>query len=271
MNELLEHPAVQGGVAPFVAGLLVALVTGRRAPGLAVVAGFAVAVGLALGWQLLPLSSTRRLIWVGIVCAFVVLVPSSVLGAARSKWRAVSALGAAAAVIWVLLGVLQQREIAAALGAGLAAATFVGALVATAPNEHDPRAPSMAALVILGWSAGALALLGASASLALLAIATGAASAAVLLLSLAGLRISEDMRNLALPVCVLAGSVACVSSVTGAVPWFALLPLLAIAWVPRIRRIYRSPAVLEAGLGFMLSAVPAAAAIALAFFFPHAA
>lgn len=269
MNELLEHPAVQGGVAPFIAGLIVALVAGRRAPGLAVVAGFAVAVELALGWQLLPLSSTRRLIWVGIVCAFVVLL-QSVLGSAHSKWRAVSALGAAAAVVWVLLGVLQQREIAAALGAGLAAAAFVGALVATAPNEHDPRAPSMAALVILGWSAGALALLGASASLALLAIATGAAAAAVLLLSLAGLRTSEDMRNLALPACVLAGSVACVSSATGAVPWFALLPLLAIAWVPRIRRIYRGQAVLEAALGFMLSAVPAAIAIALAFFFPHA-
>ncbi|HSV53123.1 MAG TPA: hypothetical protein VLJ57_13465 [Burkholderiaceae bacterium] len=269
MNELLDHPAVQGGVAPFVAGLLFALVTGRRAPGLAIVAGFAVAVGLALGWQLLPLSSTRKLVWVGVVCAFVVLV-QSFLGGGNKKWRAVSALGAAAAVIWVLLGVLQQRETAFALGAGLAAAAFVGALVTTAPNEHDPRAPSMAALVILGWSAGALALLGASASLALLAIATGAAAAAVLLLALVGLRISEDMRNLALPVCVLAGSVACVSSVTGAVPWFALLPLLAVTWMPRLRRIYRGPAVLEAGLGFVLSAVPAGVSIALAFFFPHA-
>ena len=271
MNELLDHPAVQGGLAPFIVGLLVAIVTARRAPGLAVVAGFAVAAGLALGWQLLPLSSTRRLMWVAVVCAVVVLAQPFAGGGRGRAWRAASVVGAAGAAIWVLMGVLQLREPVSAVVTGLAAAAFVGALVAAAADGQDTGAASLASMVMLGWSAGALALLGASASLALLAIATGAAAGAVLLLGLVCKNLSSPTLGVALPVCVLAGPVACLSSVTGAVPWFALVPLLAIPWVPRIPRVLRGPAVLQAGIAFVLSAVPASAAVALAFFLPHAA
>ena len=48
MSQLLEHPAVQGGVAPFVVALVVALALGRtRFAWLAIVAGWATSYVLA--------------------------------------------------------------------------------------------------------------------------------------------------------------------------------------------------------------------------------
>ena len=50
-QDLLNHPAVQAGAAPFIVALVVALVLHRvRLGGLAAVAGFATAVGLIAGF-----------------------------------------------------------------------------------------------------------------------------------------------------------------------------------------------------------------------------
>ena len=66
MQELLANPAVQGGVAPFVAGLIVAVLLGRfRLGGLAVVAAFATAVYFIAGFSFIPLSATRKIILLG--------------------------------------------------------------------------------------------------------------------------------------------------------------------------------------------------------------
>ena len=67
MQELLANPAVQGGAAPFLAGLIAVVVLGRfRLGGLAVVAAFATAVYFIAGFTFSPLSATRKIILLGL-------------------------------------------------------------------------------------------------------------------------------------------------------------------------------------------------------------
>src|SRR5260221_13939820 len=66
MKEMLANPAVQGGLAPFAAALIVAaLLSPFRLGGLAVVAAFATAVYFIAGFTFSPLTATRKIILVG--------------------------------------------------------------------------------------------------------------------------------------------------------------------------------------------------------------
>ena len=70
MQEILNHPAVQGGVAPFVVGLVDTLLFApARLAGLAAIAGFAVTVWLVGGFSFVPLTATRKIILVSLAAA----------------------------------------------------------------------------------------------------------------------------------------------------------------------------------------------------------
>src|SRR5256885_14679506 len=63
---MLANPAVQGGLAPFIAALTVAaLFAPFRLGGLAVVAAFATAVYFIAGFTFEPLTATRKIILLG--------------------------------------------------------------------------------------------------------------------------------------------------------------------------------------------------------------
>ena len=71
MNDLLEHPAVQGAVAPFVVALEIGLFPGKRWPAVAVGAAFALTVALVVGWNFEALNSSRKLAITGVAAAAV--------------------------------------------------------------------------------------------------------------------------------------------------------------------------------------------------------
>src|ERR1700687_1864941 len=67
MEEWLNHPAVQGGVAPFVVALIVMLLLQPvRLGGLAVVAAFCTVVYFVAGFTFIPLTATRKIIVLGL-------------------------------------------------------------------------------------------------------------------------------------------------------------------------------------------------------------
>lgn len=68
MQELLNHPAVQAGFAPFLVALIIGELFLRiRLSGLAIIAGFALTVYLVSDFGIEPLTATRKIIWVGVV------------------------------------------------------------------------------------------------------------------------------------------------------------------------------------------------------------
>src|SRR5262245_3452685 len=129
VEAFLSHPAVQGGVAPFVAGLVVAVILGRFSlAGLAVAAGFAVCAYLLHGAAFVPLTPTRKIILVTLAAAAIGVVVDGVARPSRTLGTAL-ALASGGAAIWVFWSVLSQRPLQEGAALGAIAAIAVAATV----------------------------------------------------------------------------------------------------------------------------------------------
>ncbi len=232
MQELLNHPAVQAGLAPF----LVALVTAglfRRIglSGLSLIAGFAATVYLASDFAIEPLTASRKIVLLGLISALLGLLP----GLLQSRWLAMllPVLGGAAA-IWTVQRVLQQQTPQVVLLWGAGCAAYVAILVwgMDKLENESPRAASAA--TALGIGSGGAALVGASALLGQFGLALGSAAAALLLIQMIGNRALTTGRVLTLPIAIIAGLIGCVAVLSARLPWYALAILACIPLVARL-------------------------------------
>jgi len=266
MDEFLAHPAVQAGVAPFIVALALAAALGRtRLLGLALVAAFATAVGLTIGFSFETLTASRKLELVGLACALVVLGVE--LGGAACSLRIRLALdvAVAACTAWLLWRVLQQQPAAKATLQALASTAFIVALLESSLALREEKFRVAASSVALGFAVGVMSVLGASLVLGQIGIALAAGAGAVLLVLLLSPR-SAWSWTVAIPVPVVAGLAALLAVFTASLPWFCLIPLLAIPWATRM--VPQPPASpwRTAVLSLLAALVPAVLAAVLAWF-----
>lgn len=230
MRELLMNPAVQAGIAPFVVALLVGFALRRAGwfwAGLGLIAGFAVAVALTVGFQFQPWNSTRKIIALG----FGATGAGLMLDLWRGGRRWVTALifaGAGAAALWVIWPVAMRREgWEGWMLMGLGAA-YGGWCAAAMEALRTRSLPGAMTAVSLGFGSGAVALLGASALLGQMGLALGAAAGALGLLVSFGRK--TELGSLAmLPAGVVLGLIGIGGHIYAKVPWYCLALL---AWVP---------------------------------------
>lgn len=261
MDELFQNPAVQAGAVPFIAALVAAALLMRtRFLGLAQIVGFAALIALAIGFSFESLTSTRKLVLVGLLTLLPLLLLELREGSTHPAARSGVALLAGLAGVWVALRVLQQKETATALLAGAATALYLAALVESTLRVGSDTVRGAAAGLMLGLAGGALALLGASALLAQMGIAVGAAAGATLLVQMVAGKRSPTGATLSLPASVVAGLVGVLAVFTGSLPWYCLLPTLAIPWATRLVPAGSRPVWLTA----FLTALAAFAALLLA-------
>ena len=268
LNELLVNPAIQAGVAPFLVALIVAGPLRRsRMLGLAIGAGFLVVVVLTMGLSFESLTSTRKLVLVGLAATLLVMPFEAVPPGRLPAARAIMLLAAGVAAVWVLMRVLAQQSFGPAAGAGLAAAVFLMLLLESSHRacQGDPVGSAALALM-LGLGTGVLALIGASAQLAQLCIAIGAAGGAVLLVQMLAGRPAERGWTLLLPAVVVIGLAGLLAVFTGTLPWFCLLPILAIPWALRLVPKRARPTWLTAFLAALAVFVPMILAVTFAWF-----
>ena len=271
MSELLDHPAVQAGVAPFVVGLVVAALTLRgRMLGLAIGAAFCTVIALTIGFTFESLTSMRRLELLALA-AVALIVPLELAPVPpRRGVRAALAAAAGLGGVWAVLRVLQQQETVAAVAGGVGAALFMAALVESGHLVRDDPLRAAGASLMLGLAAGVLGLLGASVTLGQVGIAIGAGAGAALLAQTVSRRRAPLGWTLALPATVTAGLVALLSVATGVLRWYCLLPLLLVAPAARLAPAGERPLWLTAVLTCLVTLVPAAFAVVLAWFGPTA-
>lgn len=267
MDELLANPAVQAGVAPFLAALVVSAALRRsRLLGVAIAVGFAVVVWLTMGFSFESLTSSRKLVLVGLGAVVAMVVIELARLAPSVPARAALAGAAGISVIWVVSRVLQQQEAAAAILHGGAAALFLAALVESTHQVSGDAVRASSTGLVLGLGAGALAVLGASAQMAQLGIAVGAASGATLLVQMIAGRRAPAGWTLALPAVVVAGMACLLAVFTGELPWFSLLPLLAVPWATRLVPAGERPVWLTSFLTCFVAVIPVLLAVGLAWF-----
>jgi hypothetical protein len=174
------------------------------------------------------------------------------------------ALAIGAAAVWMLWRVLQQQDAyrAAVLGAG--AAVYMAFLLESSLRAGGDGVAAAATSMLLALAAGTLALLGASALLAQIGIAVAAGSGAVLLVYMLGLNRGPAGWTLLLPAATISGLVGLLAVFTGSLPWFCLLPTLAIPWAARLVPVEKYRPWLRAVLAVLVGVVPVFLAVSLA-------
>jgi hypothetical protein len=232
LDDLLQHPAVQAGVLPFFAALIVALPLRRtRWLALAIAAGFTVAAAFAVGLSFESLTAARKLVIVALGACVIALVWEARAPAATLRATAFLAFAAAACAVWMAWRVLAQGDAWHAAAVAAASMAFVAAVVAGSLRAAQVPVRGLAVGAVMTFGAGALAVLGASALLAQLAIAAGSAAAAALFaLWIAG-RDAARGWSPALPLAVIASLVALAAVLTASLAWQSLLPLAAAPWL----------------------------------------
>ncbi len=231
--ELLNHPAVQAGLAPFLAGLVAAELFQRiRLSGLAIIAGFAATVYLASDFNFEPLTASRKIVLSGLAGAFLALL----LDILRTRWfGALLAVIGGATAIWTAQRILQQQEPPLVLQWGAACAAYVAILVWSMDKllDQEPiRAPGAA--VALGFGTGLAALVGASALLGQFGLALGSAAAAHFLIQLVTNQALTSGRLLTFTIALISGLTGCVAVLSARLPWYALIMLAAIPLAARL-------------------------------------
>lgn len=232
MQQWLHHPAVQSGLAPFVAALITAELFQRlRLSGLAIIVGFAVTVYLVGNFAVDPLTATRKIIWLGIGSSLVGILFNFFTG---FLWRPVLTVLAAAAAVWVSLRILQQQPLGLAMQWGVGCALYVAWLAFWMDGlQHDSVRAGSAGMA-LGLGTGGAAVLGGSALLGQFNLAVGAAAGAYLLIQMLTNNRLPGGRSYTLPLSLITGLSGSVAVLTTQLPWHAL-PLLAI--IPVVARI----------------------------------
>lgn len=237
LRELLNHPAVQAGLAPFLVALFTAELLQRiRLSGLAIIAGFAITIYMASNFTITPVSASQKIVLLGWLSALLALL-LTLLQARWLNWL-LPVLGGAAA-IWTAQRILQQQAPQTVLLWGAGCAAYVAILVGIMDKlEHEPLRAASAATA-LGIGTGAAALVGASALLGQFGLALGSAASAHLLIQMASNHTLPAGRTFTLPLALIAGLTGCVAVLSAKLPWYALPILAAIplaAWLMPLPR-----------------------------------
>ena len=229
MNDLLANPAIQSGIIPFVIAMLAAWGLRRMGwvwSGLGFAIAYYVSVYFAAGFQFTPLTSTRKILILGIV-AIALGLSVDFLKQKPRFLPAIIFVISAAAISWVIWPVAARQEGGDFWMMLLPSLIYTGWLTASTESlRSKPDEGAMVALT-LGFGTGISAMLGASALLGQLGIAIGAIAGGYLILLL----LKQDIKlgsNFVLPVGLLSGLLGISAVVYASLPWYSLLPLLVI-------------------------------------------
>jgi len=263
MDELLHNPAIQAGVAPFAAAVVVAAVLARtRFAWLAVVAGYAAMVALTTGFSFAPLSASRKVLLLVLLAPLPGLALDLVAPRARRLGFALALLAGGAA-LWSFSTVLVQREPGPALASGaLVAACAAGLVWLTTRLRADGVAAGAAGLG-LGVASGVSALLSASIGYLTSGIAIAAASGAMLLVQVVARRAIAPGLAGTLWLGLSSALVASATLMTAELPWYALPAMLlvpaVVALVAKARLPLFGRALICAAAALVAAAVPVGA------------
>lgn len=267
MQDWLSHPAVQGGVAPFAAALVAAVVLRPfNLAGLAVAAGFGVTAYLLNGLTFEPLTVTRKIIVTAGAAAVIGVIVDALVRGARAA-GVVLALAFGAASVWVLWAVLSQKTPAEAVQLALVPVLAAAVTTALMHGLRDDSVRAGAAGLGIGLGAGVAAILGASAVYGLYGIALGAGAGAFLLVQMLTNRRTAAGAALTLPLAVAASLLAAGAAVLAKLAWYAIVPLVLIPVAVRLPVPAKGPVWLQAIVASVYALALAALAWTLAWKF----
>ncbi len=238
MQDLLNNPAVQGGLAPFAVALVVvfALFSVRLA-GLAIVAALGTAVYLIGGFAFPPASAQQKILLIALAAPALGIIVDLAFKPTRVAGPLLGLIFGLL-VIWVGWNVLKQKEMAAMLAAGAGVAALVAWLVGACFALRDDPVRAGAAALTLGLGIGISAVLSASGSYGQYAASVGAGAGAFLLVQMLLGRTIQAGATFALSAGAACGLLAAGALLGSPLPWYvaavlALVPVATLLPLPR--------------------------------------
>lgn len=227
MDEILGHPAVQGGIAPFVVALVVVLaMQPLKLGGVAVTAAFLTTMYFLSGLTFTPLSAMRKVAILAMVAPVVGVLADFAFKPTRIG-AALLAVAGVAGALWAFWPLLAQMPLGQAwLLAGSVAVALVFMISFAQLYLAADAVRSGAAGLGLGLATG-VATFAVSITSGLYGIALGAAAGAFLLPQMIMGKKSFAGATFILPATLVAGLVAASAMVLSQFPWF-LVPVLAL-------------------------------------------
>lgn len=235
LEDLLNNPAIQGGIAPFIVALVIAglFMKFRNLAALSIVGGVLTTVMLTTGIQFDPMTSTRKITLLIIIIPLIALLLDLFHAEESKKIVPIFYAIAAASIIWVLWPVLSRdpfsETLIPLLGYIIYATWMTGVFL---KFVEMPRISAASAAVGTGFAIGIVAMIGASALLGQLGIAFGVAASAYLLTQV----VSRNDEPAGFTFCLSSAFIAALllpaAVVYAKVPWIvipfiALVPLFA--------------------------------------------
>jgi len=238
MQDLLNNPAVQGGVAPFVAALAVAFALfAARLGGLAIAAALGTAVYLIGGFAFPPASAQQKVLLISLAVPALGIIVDLAFKPTRAAGP-ILGLIFGVLVLWVGINVLKQKEMAAMLAAGAGVAALVAWLVGAMFALRDDPVRAGAAALTLGLGIGVSAVLSASGSYGQYAASVGAGAGAFLLVQMLLGRTIQAGATFSLSAGAACGLLAAGALLGSPLPWYvaavlALVPVATLLPLPR--------------------------------------
>ena len=235
MGDLLNNPAVQGGLAPFAVALVVTFALfAVRLGGLAIAVALGTAVTLIGGFAFPPVSAQQKILLVALAVPALGIVVDLAFKPTRVAGPVLGLLFGVV-VLWVGVNVLKQKEMPAMLLAGGGVFALVAWLTGSMFALRDDPVRAGAAALTLGLGLGVSAVLSASASYGQYAASVGAGAGAFLLVQMILNRNIATGATFALSAGVACGLIAAGTSLSSPpVPWYAVAVLALIPVVVRL-------------------------------------
>ena len=238
MQDLLNNPAVQGGVAPFAAALAVTFALfAVRLGGLAIAAALGTAVYLIGGFAFPPVSAQQKILLVALAVPALGIVVDLAFKPTRVAGPVLGLLFGVV-VLWVGVNVLKQKEMPAMLLAGGGVFVLVAWLVGAMFALRDDPVRAGAAALTLGLGVGVSAVLSASGSYGQYGASVGAGAGAFLLVQMLLGRTILAGATFTLSAGVAAGLIAAGALLGAQMPWYsaatlALVPVATLLPLPK--------------------------------------
>ncbi len=235
MEELLAHPAIQAGVLPLIVASVSALILRRFGTiwaGFGFLFAFYSTVYLIVGFDLTPLTSTRKLIILGFI-AFLVGLSLDLKTIQKSILPFVLAILVACGILWIIWPVLIRKQGSELWVLAISSSLYTAWLTASFHKLQAQTTKTTVSIFALAMGTGISVMLGASALLGQLGITIGAAAGVFILLSFFFSHFKLAY-NYVIPSVSLSAYIGIAGVIYASLPWYSLLPLMFIPLAAQI-------------------------------------
>ncbi|VAW86004.1 hypothetical protein MNBD_GAMMA16-78 [hydrothermal vent metagenome] len=227
MAELLNNPAIQSGFLPFLIAISSAWLLrhlGWLWAGLGFTIAYYCSVYLVIGAQLTPITSTKKIVLLGLAAVMVGLILDYLKPQPLIKLF-IMALSAIAASTWLVWPVAMRQsglELYQLIAFPALYMIWLSSFLTSIKDTSSEEDATVSCL--LGFTTGIIAILAASVLLGQLGIAIGAAASAYILLSFSRKPLQLGL-NFTYPVAILGGLIGIAAVVYAKLPWYSLIPI----------------------------------------------